>query len=62
MTEVPHHCILERDDNVKCRECDLAVYCFSDPSQWVFRTKKDIEQIRSEIESCHIRKHMSKGK
>ncbi len=36
----------------KCKECELAVYCFSDSSCWVFRSKREMEEKEDEIAHC----------
>lgn len=38
----------------QCKECELAIYCFSDSSSWVFRTTREIEETRDAIASCPI--------
>lgn len=43
------------EDQMKCRECPLAVYCFSDPSTWVFRTMAEIKEKTRQIEECAVR-------
>lgn len=38
----------------ECRECELAIYCFSDSSTWIFRTKQEMEEKRIAIDSCPV--------
>jgi len=35
-----------------CKECELAIYCFSDCSSWVFRTKQEMEEKKDVIANC----------
>lgn len=37
-----------------CKECELAIYCFSDSSSWVFRTKQEMEEKKDVIANCAI--------
>lgn len=43
---------MEGFDRSECRDCELAIYCFTESSQWVFRTMKDVEEVRKAIETC----------
>ncbi len=36
----------------RCKECELAVYCFSDSSSWIFRTKREMEEKKDAIANC----------
>ncbi len=38
----------------RCKECELAIYCFSDSSSWVFRTKQEMEEKKDVIANCEI--------
>jgi uncharacterized protein (UPF0179 family) len=38
----------------QCKECELAIYCFSDSSSWVFRTTREIEETRDAITNCPV--------
>jgi len=38
----------------ECKKCELAIYCFSEPSTWVFRTKAEMEQKQATISDCSI--------
>ncbi|MGO9018945.1 MAG: hypothetical protein ACLQVJ_11405 [Syntrophobacteraceae bacterium] len=38
----------------QCKECELAIYCFSDSSSWVFRTKQEMEEKKDVIANCAI--------
>jgi len=42
----------------QCTECELAVYCYCDPSEWVFRTQEEMETITKAIESCPVRERL----
>ncbi len=49
------HSSLEQK-NAKCKDCDLAMYCYTDSSLWVFRTQEEMEKKVRFMESCHVRK------
>jgi hypothetical protein len=38
----------------QCKECEMAIYCFSDSSSWVFRTKQEMEEKKDVIANCAI--------
>ena len=38
----------------KCRECELAVYCFSESSSWILRTRQEMEEKQEAIRSCPV--------
>ena len=38
-----------------CDSCELAVYCYSDESTWVFRTKQEMLEKLEIISKCPIR-------
>lgn len=42
----------------KCEECELAIYCFSEPHTWVFRTKQEMEEKQLAIFGCAIYRQM----
>lgn len=46
----------------ECRSCDLAVYCYSEPCSWVFRTMEEMCRKQERIVSCPIRQHKDEGK
>jgi hypothetical protein len=35
-----------------CKECELAIYCYSESSTWIFRTKEEMEEKRAAIDKC----------
>jgi hypothetical protein len=35
-----------------CKECELAIYCYSDSSTWIFRTKQEMSERQAAIEEC----------
>lgn len=49
---------MDRISHEKCKDCDYAVYCYTKPSLWVFRTQEEMEKKIAYIESCLIRKGM----
>lgn len=42
----------------RCRECELAIYCFSDSSSWIFRTKQEMEEKTTAVANCPIREEI----
>lgn len=44
----------------QCRECELAIYCFTDSSSWIFRTKQEMEEKREAIARCPIYEQVQK--
>lgn len=38
----------------ECKECELAIYCFSDPNTWVFRTKQEMEEKQAAMGACPV--------
>lgn len=41
-------------DCKECRDCELAVYCHSEPSTWIFRTKQEMVEKSAEIARCPV--------
>ena len=37
-----------------CKSCPLAIFCFTDPDEWVFRTKEDMRKVLHDIRKCPI--------
>jgi hypothetical protein len=35
-----------------CRDCEFAVYCYSEPGNWMFRTREEMARIEAQISSC----------
>ena len=42
----------------RCKECELAIYCFSDSSSWIFRTKQEMGQKKDAIANCPVREQV----
>lgn len=42
----------------KCEQCELAIYCFSEPHSWVFRTKQEMEEKQAMIFACAVYQQM----
>ena len=38
----------------QCRDCELAIYCYSDSSSWIFRTKQEMGEKKDAIANCPI--------
>ncbi len=38
----------------RCRECELAIYCFSDSSSWIFRTKQEMDEKKDAMANCPV--------
>jgi hypothetical protein len=35
-----------------CKECELAIYCYSESSTWIFRTKEEMREKQAAIDDC----------
>ena len=44
----------------QCKECKLAIYCFSDSSSWVFRTMREMGEKKDAIANCPVREQVEK--
>ncbi|SPF48334.1 hypothetical protein SBDP1_740018 [Syntrophobacter sp. SbD1] len=38
----------------QCKECELAIYCFSDSSSWIFRTTQEMGEKKEAIANCPV--------
>ena len=38
----------------QCKECELAIYCYTDSSTWIFRTKQEMEEKQETIANCPV--------
>jgi hypothetical protein len=45
-----------------CKECELAIYCFSDSSSWVFRTRREMEEKKDVIANCSIHDQLEQAR
>jgi hypothetical protein len=36
----------------ECKTCELAVYCYSDSSTWIFRTKQEMDEKQEAMGKC----------
>jgi hypothetical protein len=41
-----------------CRSCDLAVYCYSEPGTWTFRTMEELRQKQERMALCPIHRQV----
>lgn len=46
----------------QCKECELAIYCYSDSSSWIFRTKQEMEEKREAIANCPCRQQVEEAR
>ena len=46
----------------RCKECELAIYCFSDSSSWIFRTTKEMEEKKQAICDCPVHDEVQKSR
>ena len=46
----------------QCKECDLAIYCYSDSSNWVFRTKQELEEKTAAIAACPLHERVQEAR
>jgi hypothetical protein len=44
----------------QCKECELAIYCFSDSSSWIFRTTREMEEKKQAICDCPVHDEVQK--
>ena len=52
LREVPMQVSPGNSTMEKCKECELAIYCYSESSTWIFRTKEEMEEKRAAIDNC----------
>ncbi len=38
----------------QCKECEMAIYCYSEASTWVFRTTQEMEEKTATMTNCPI--------
>jgi len=38
----------------ECRTCELAVYCFTEESSWVFRTLEEMREKKAAMARCPL--------
>lgn len=46
----------------ECKECDLAIYCFSESSAWIFRTKQEMEEKRAAMDNCPLHQQVRQAR
>ncbi|MDR3556014.1 MAG: hypothetical protein P4L55_14750 [Syntrophobacteraceae bacterium] len=44
----------------QCRECELAIYCYSDSSSWIFRTKQEMGEKTNAIANCPVHEQVER--
>jgi hypothetical protein len=37
---------------MECTECEMALYCYSEASTWIFRTTEEMAERLTAIDSC----------
>lgn len=42
----------------ECKQCKLAIYCYSESSTWIFRTKQEMDEKLAEMEECPLREQV----
>jgi len=49
-------------DQVKknCKECELAIFCFTPSTDWVFRTKEEVAEKLEKIKKCPFYQRLCK--
>ncbi len=45
-----------------CKSCKFAIFCYTDPGEWIFRTREDIEKVLHDIEQCPTYKKLLSNK
>jgi hypothetical protein len=38
----------------ECRDCELVIYCYAEPGNWMFRTREEMTQTQARIASCPV--------
>lgn len=38
----------------ECSQCDLVVYCYAEPSSWIFRTQAEMAEKTERMERCPV--------
>ncbi|SHF46739.1 hypothetical protein SAMN02745206_02044 [Desulfacinum infernum DSM 9756] len=51
----PKDSATEFADVTDCSRCELAVYCYTEPSTWIFRTKSEMAEKRERMERCPVK-------
>ncbi len=46
----------------QCKECELAIYCYSDSSTWIFRTTQEMEEKKAAISECPVRDQVEQSR
>jgi len=46
----------------RCKECELAIYCFSDSSSWIFRTRQEMGEKKDAIANCPVHHQMEQAR
>jgi len=46
----------------RCKECELAIYCYTDSSSWIFRTKAEMEEKRAAMANCPVREEVHRAR
>ncbi|MHC1730272.1 MAG: hypothetical protein AB9866_30445 [Syntrophobacteraceae bacterium] len=46
----------------QCKQCELAIYCYSDSSSWVFRTKQEMEEKTAAMAVCPVHEEMEQAR
>ena len=46
----------------RCKECELAVYCFSDSTSWIFRSTREMEEKEDRIANCPVHDQVEKAR
>lgn len=45
----------------QCRDCDLAIYCYTDSSSWIFRTKQEMGEKKDAIANCPLHRQVERA-
>lgn len=38
----------------ECKNCELAIYCYSDSTTWIFRTKQEMDEKVAKMVDCPL--------
>ena len=51
---IPYATPLRNSPMKECKECELAIYCYSDSTTWIFRTKQEMDEKRTAMSDCPL--------
>ena len=46
----------------RCKDCELAIYCFSDSTSWIFRSTLEMEEKEDRIANCPVHDELEQAR